>query len=323
MTAQDYIQTKLEELKTPLGLTRLTNKEELIEAIFRYVTSKKFRKYALSPEASEHLRASITKNIEAGEPIKATLVFGGYKLWRFDESPEVDWAELFSFMFYSNWMKPICEVYEHGVWYDFFSDDVIVPIINNVPRDDMQAYRDSFEKLLRFLKPYQPDNLNMTYNRVGDQYESFEAFSADLEAQKDSLSASLEGGYPKLDDTAKSVLELNVKLTDEQKADPMWREKVQLLHDSYMQVGGRRPYYRTPDKFNIMTTPFNGMLSVGTTKDSIMKFWIGTGVLKPRDDGFRQIVLSPNQLEKTSFDWQDVNLGIEGKNFNKIRVSKD
>lgn len=320
MNAQDFIQTKLNELKSPLGLSRIQNKEELVEAIFRYVTSKKFRKYALSPEASERIRSSIAKNVEANEPIKATLVFGGYKLWRFDEAPEADWAELFSLIYYSNWMKPICEIYEYGVWYDFFSDDVIVSIINNIPPDDTLAYGNSFKQLLHFLKPYQPANLDMTYNRVGDQYESFDAFRADLEAQTVSLSASLEGGYPSLDEKSKSALDLNVKLTEEQETDPLWREKVQLLHDAYMQVGGRRPYYRTPDKFNVMTTPLNGMLSVGTTKDSIMKFWVGTGVLKPRDDGYRQIILSPNQLEKTSFDWQDVSLGIEGKNFKKIRI---
>ncbi len=108
----------------------------------------------------------------------------------------------------------------------------------------------------------------------------------------------------------------------EPEADPQWREKVQLMHDGYAQVTGRRPYYRQPDKLNIMTTPFNGMLSVGTTKDSIMKFWIGVGVLKPKDNSFRQIILSPNQLNTTAFDFQDVELGINGKNFKKIRVLK-
>ncbi len=88
----------------------------------------------------------------------------------------------------------------------------------------------------------------------------------------------------------------------------------------YAQVKGRRPYYRTPDKVNVMTTPFRGMLSVGTTKDSIMKFWVGSGILKPKEDGYRQIILSPGQLEKTNFKWETVNLGLEGKNFKKIRI---
>ena len=51
-----------------------------------------------------------------------------------------------------------------------------------------------------------------------------------------------------------------------------------------------------------------------------MKFWVGAGVLQLSDDGYRQLILSPKQLEKAKFEWQDVNLGIGGKNFVRIRV---
>jgi hypothetical protein len=321
MTAQDYIQSKLDELKQPLGLSVPNNDVELAEAIFRLLASKKFRKYALGPEHAEHIKSSIALNIKNKEPIKATLVFGGYKLWRLEETPEVDWAELFSFIYYTNWMRPICEIYEPGVWFDFFSDDVIVAKMNNVPLEDMAAYQASFQKLLKFIKPYQPKNLNMTLNRVGDQYENYQAFEQDLSEQKKSLVTSLKDGLPVVDDIAKATLDLNVRTTAEQAADPKWHEKVQLMHDSYAQVKGRRPYYRNPDKLNIMTTPFNGMLAVGTTKDSIMKFWIGAGVLKPRNGSFRQLVLSPNQLKNAEFKIEQASFkGLGGKNFKEIKV---
>ncbi len=323
MKAQEYIQSKLDDLKKPLGTQKPANDEELVEAIFKAFTSKKFRKYSLGQEHADHIKSSIATNVKNKEPIKATLVFGGYKLWRLEETPEVDWAELFSLMYYTNWMKPVCELYQPGVWFDFFSDDVIVPKMNNVSPDDTKAYQSSFHKLLEFLKPYQPNNLNMTLNRVGDQYENYEAFEADLEEQIKSLAESLEGGLPVLNDVAVATLDLNVRTTPEQLADPKWHEKVQLMHDGYAQVKGRRPYYRMPDKLNIMTTPFNGMLSVGTTKDSIMKFWIGVGALKPRDESFRQIVLSPNQLKDGSFKIEAVAIAnLSGKNFSQIRIAK-
>lgn len=322
MTAEDYIKSKLEDLKSMPEVSKPSSQEELVEAIFKAFTSKKFRKYSLGQEHADHIRSSIALNIKNNEPIKATLVFGGYKIWRLDETPEVDWAELFSLMYYTNWMKPVCEMYKPGVWFDFFSDDVIVPKLNNVSPNDTKAYQESFKKLLAFIKPYQPSNLNMTLNRVGDQYDSEADFEEDLDQQLKSLKTSLPGGLPELDDAARAVLDLNVRLTDEQKNDPKWYEKVQLLHDAYAAVSGRRPYYRTPDKLNIMTTPLNGMLSVGTTKDSIMKFWIGTGVLKPKDGEFRQLVLSPNQIKKTDYKWQPVSIeGLAGKNFLKIRIT--
>lgn len=323
MTPQEYIQSKLDDLKNSLSIKKPANDEELVEAIFKVFTSKKFRKYGLGQEHAEHIKSSIAINVKNKEPIKATLVFGGYKLWRLDETPEVDWAELFSLIYYTNWMKPVCEQYEPGVWFDFFSDDVIVPKMNNVSPDDTRAYQLSFKELLAFLKPYQPGNLNMTLNRVGDQYKSYEAFEEDLNEQIKAVANSLQGGLPKLNDAARATLNLNVRTTPEQESDPLWQEKVQLMHDGYAQVKGRRPYYRTSDKLNIMTTPFNGMLSVGTTKDSIMKFWVGTGVLKSHDDSFRQIIVSPNQLEKSKFSWENVNIvNLEAKNFKKIRVLK-
>ncbi len=323
MTTQEYIQSKLEDLKKPLGTEKLVSDDQLVDAIFLFFSSKKFRKYSLGSEHAEHIKSSIALNVKNKEPIKATLVFGGYKLWRLEETPEVDWAELFSLIYYTNWMKPVCEMYEPGVWFDFFSDDVIVPKMNNVLPDDTKAYQASFKKLLEFIKPYQPKNLNMTLNRVGDQYESYEAFEEDLVEQMKAVAASLEGGLPVLSDVAVATLDLNVRTTPELLTNPKWHEKVQLMHDGYAQVKGRRPYYRMPDKLNIMTTPFNGMLSVGTTKDSIMKFWVGAGVLKPNNDDFRQVILSPGQLEGAKFDFVDMEIeGLEGKNFKRIRLLK-
>jgi hypothetical protein len=218
-------------------------------------------------------------------------------------------------------MKPVCELYQPGVWFDFFSDDVIVPKMNNVSPEDTKAYQASFKKLLEFIKPYQPNNLNMTLNRVGDQYESYEAFEVDLQGKIQALADSLKGGLPELSDTARATLSLNVRTTPEQEADTKWQEKVQLIHDGYAQVEGRRPYYRQPDKLNIMTTPFNGMLSVGTTKDSIMKFWIGAGALKPKDGSYRQIVMSPNQLQQLQSHVEEISIpGLVGKNFKQIRI---
>src|SRR3989344_3937352 len=316
MKPEEYIQAKLNELKQPSKLQ--FESDNLSENIFKAVTSKKFRKYSVNPEYIDHIKSAIKLNVEKSEPIKFTVVFGGYKLWRLEETPEVDWAELFSMTYYTKWVKPICEIYKPGVWFDFFSDDVVVPIINNISTTDTEMYQSSFKKLLEFVKPYQPDNLTMTLNRVGDQYDSYEAFEKDLNEQIESVSASLDGGLPVLNDAALATLDLNVKVTERQKKDSLWHEKVQLIHDGYAQVKGRRPYYRTPDKFNVFTTPFPGMLSVGTTKDSIMKFWVGAGALRNHKDSLRQIIMSPNQLSKTIFQWEKIKLdNLVGENFKK------
>ena len=326
MTAQDYIQTKLEELKTPLGLPRLADKEELVDAIFRALMSKKFRKYSANDELKEQLRNAIKLNVENNEPINVTFLHGAYKLWRLEETPDADWAELFSLMFYSSWVKPICEIYEPGVWFDFFVDDYIITRLDNIPKEDVQSYIDSYQSLINFLKSYQPDNLKMTITTVGGQFASEEAFDKSLYSNLEKLTKETPGGLPVLNDAQVAMVELNTKPTDEQLKDPRWKEKVYHLHNAYMATKAEPGYHKgRPEKIMAFTQPLPSgtTISVGTTKSSIMKFWIGVGVLQQIQDGFKQIILSPSQLEKTSFDWQDVNIGIEGKNFNRIRVTKD
>ncbi|OGL32404.1 hypothetical protein A3E76_02565 [Candidatus Saccharibacteria bacterium RIFCSPHIGHO2_12_FULL_44_22] len=324
MTAQDYIQLKLNELKKPVSLERPGDNDQLIEAIFKALMSKKFRKYSANEDLQKHVRNAIRINVEKNEPINVTFLQGAYKLWRLEETPEADWAELFSLMYYSNWVKPVCEIYQPGVWFDFFVDDLIVPKLDNVDLADIEAYIRSYQTLVDFLKPYQPSNLKMTITTVGSKFSSPEAFNESLQRNVEKLTAETPGGLPELTESQRAMVELNTKPTDEQLKDPKWREKVYHLHNAYMATKAEPGYHKgRPEKIMAFTQPLPSgtTISVGTTKDSVMKFWVGVGVLKPSDDSFRQIILSPGQLKETRFEFEDVRIeGLEGKNFKKVRV---
>lgn len=325
MTAQDYIQSKLDELKKPLGLQKTRDTDELIEAIFRILMSKKFRKYSANEALQAQVREAIRINVEKNEPINVTFLHGAYKLWRLEEAPEADWAELFSLMYYSGWVKPICEMYEPGVWFDFFVDDHIIERLNNIPKSEVEAYIFSYQSIIEYLKDYQPANLKMTITTVGSQFPSEQAFDESLQNNLDKLTAETPGGLPILNDAQRAMVELNTKATEEQLEDPKWREKVFHLHNAYMSTKAEPGYHKgRPEKIMAFTQPLPSgtTISVGTTKSSVMKFWIGVGVLELNAGTYKQVILSPNQLENLKFDWQDVDLGIKGKNFDKIRVAK-
>jgi len=323
MTAQDSIQSALNKLKQPVELPQPKNEAELIDTIFKLLTSKKFRKYSLTEEYAAHIRNAITENVRASQPINLTFLGGCYKLWRLDEAPESDWAELFAGMYYSRWLKPVCAIYEPGVWFDFFLDDIIVSRINNLPESDVEAYRTSRQNVLDFLKPYQPSNFNMTLTGISSLFKTRDEYEQKLEQAIQKLSSELPGGLPELSEADLATTALNVKATPEQLADPKWREKVELVHSAYMMVKGATGYSAPASKIRVFTQPFpNGTcIAVGTTKDSIAKFWVSVGALQPRGEDLRQLVLSPKQLEAATFNWQDVHLeGLKGKNFSKIRV---
>lgn len=323
MTAQEYIQLALDQLREPVELSQPKDEAELVEAIFRLIASKKFRKYSLTEEYAVHIKNSIKENVQANEPINLTFLGGCYKLWRLDEAPESDWAELFAHMYFTRWVKPVCAIYEPGVWFDFFLDDIIVSRINNLPESDVEAYRASRQQILDFLKPYQPDNLNMTLTGISGLFETRDLYEKKLEESIKKLSSELPGGLSKLSETQLATTALNVKATPEQLADPKWREKVELIHSAYMAVKGATGYSTASNKIRVFTQPFpNGTcIAVGTTKDSIAKFWAGVGALQPRNGSFRQLVLSPKQLEAAQVDWEEINLlDLSGKNFKKIRI---
>jgi hypothetical protein len=323
MTAQDYIQSRLENLRTPLGLKKPNNDDELAAAIYKVVMSKKYRKYAVPPEMADGMLEAIRYDIAHEQPINMTFFHGAYKLWRLEESPEPDWSELFSAIYYTNWLRGICEIYEPGVWFDFFVDDLVIPKLNNIPLSDVETYKKVYRQLFEFLAQYRPANYKMTANGVGEQFESPEAFHAKWEADIKQYTKNFPTGLPEVTPEQSATLELNVKPTPELEKNPNWKAENTLIHDAYISLTKRGTgYHFLPGKLRAFNQPLSVAMGVGTTRSSIAKFWAGVGVLKPTgEDDFNQVILSPKQLEAATYTWQDISVpGLQGKNFSKIRV---
>ncbi len=209
MTAQEFIQKKLNELKPTekIGVNFKSTKD-LADFIFKTVMSKKFRKYSVSPEAHNAIRQAIELNIQKNEPIKIAIPFGSYKLWRFEESPEPDWAELFAMIYYACWLKPITEVYEQGVWFDFCGDDAILELMNNTPEEDTEKYKTTFRNLIKFIQLYLPQNFKYTFSPVGERYDSKEDFLLDLNKKIEELK---QKGDIVLTEQNIEMMKLNIK----------------------------------------------------------------------------------------------------------------
>lgn len=307
MTPRDYILERLEGIKS---ITVKTG-TELADFVYATVMSKKFRKFSVSRETQNQIRTAIDLNIKHNEPIKIALPFGSYKLWRFEECPEVDWAELFSMIYYAYYLKSITDVYKPGVWFDFCADDAILELINNIPPEDTERYKQSFRTLIEFIQPYLPDNFQYTLNPVGERYSSKEEFLADLNSKIEELKKK---DLAPLTERQVEMIRFNSKPKEGEELD---FEKNRLFHDAYMGVSKRRPYHKAVDKILICSTPFGGnSLPVGTTKTSVVKFQTGIGVLQKTGDSYIEYIYSPSQLEKSQFDWKDVAIeGLSGKNF--------
>lgn len=318
MQPNKYIQEKLDNLGK---LDRVSvEKGQLADYVTVKIMSKKFRKYAVDEAMKSHIEQVVKNAMAKNEPINFVWVFGGYKLWRIPTTPSVDWAELFSMIYFANWLKPITGAYEPGVIFDFYSDDVIVSRMNNILENDIQSYLKSFQELLTFFKSYLPANMSFTFHRVADQYGEGE-FDKELTMNIEKLKHDLSGGLPQMDETRKALVELNVRLKPKQDQDPKWREKVLLIHDAYAMASKRRPYYRNEQKIMVLNTPVHGVIAVGTTKSSVAKFWCGMGVLEKRDETYYEKILTPKQMETTPIKMEKIKVkGLSGKNFEEIGI---
>jgi hypothetical protein len=317
MTPQQYIQQELDKLKefTP----REVAKETLADEIFRLLMSKKFRKYSASPQLIEQMKSAIKLNIENNQPINVTFPHGAYKLWRLEEAPLPDWAELFAAMYYTKWLKPICEIYEPGVWFDYFVDDLIVPKIDNIPMEDIETYLGEYRKILDFLKPFQPKNFNMTITPFETAFGTREEFDKSLEESV----AKLKLASPTFKEEDLVAVELNAKPTVEQLKDPEWREKVRLVHDAYIGMKRDLGYYFQPHKIAIFNQPLASgrFLAIGTTKTSIAKFWVGIGALKKLENNYIEYILSPKQIAMQKFTTEPIIIEeLNSKNFKTIKL---
>ena len=328
MNAQDYIVSQLEVLKELLAVNnKPINDSEMVEAIFSSLMSKKFRKYSVPEKNQLIIKDAIAKNIKNKEPIKISWPFGGYKLWRLEEMPEPDWAELFTIMYIARWLKPVCALYSHGVIFTFWVDEVVISKMNNIPQDDLDTYQKSFAHLLTFINPYLPINLRFEVFLERTQYESNDDFEAGLVKEMENLRQARSTNPKLLSDAEIHSIEMNVKLTPEQSHDPLWREKIDIMHNAYYNLQEKqnriRPSYATAN-ITAFTTFFEpNVISIGTTKTSIAKFWVGVGALQKRGDTFIETILSPSQLERDKFEWEPIAInGLNGKNFNKIRLSE-
>lgn len=322
MTPQDYIQNKLDKLAEPVVLQRVDS-DQIKPSVRAKLLAKRFRKYKADDELLTIADKAIDLAVENDEPLIIGILFGGNKLWRFDEAPEIDWAELFSLMYYIDWAKTIASVYNPGVIIDYYSQDISVETLNNVPHEQTDRYSETFRQMLEFMKPYIPSGITVQYRRHADDVKDRDTYLAEIEDAKRLILKENGGKLPEMSEVEKLATELNVNLKPGQDDDPQWHQKVELEHQAIFLTPSLIPYLTNPKIVPTCPTPYPGCLATGSTRRSLAKFWAGVGALEPKGDKYVDLVLTPKQLEKAVFEWKDISLpGLVGKNFKRIRIIK-
>lgn len=320
MKAQDYILSTVTALKEPIVIEPVS-KDNLEDTIYSRVMSKKFRKLKAGDDAVRITKNAIKIAAANNQPLRIVEMFGGNKLWRFDEAPEIDWAELFSLTYFVQWCRFISSVYEPGVIFEYFSQDISVESLNNVPRSETNKYSETFRELIKWIEPYLPTNIKIRYIRHYELFDNPAKYYEELEFAKEVILKNNNGRLPKLTPEMRTATELNVKLNPGQDKEPEWQEQVELQHQAIFKTKTLREYADNPNIIWTCPTYYSDSVVTGSTKNSLAKFWAGVGALRPQKDSLEEIILTPKQLEQAKYGWEKINIpGLPGKNFEKVRI---
>ncbi len=323
MTVQEYLEHRLRSLKDVPDRVKATNGADDAALVRMRLLSKKFRKIKATPACLDAVDRVVKRAIDTQSPIVLSTLFGGNKLWRFEEAPEVDWAELFNLFYYIDWAKTIVSVHKPGVILDYYSQDISVETLNNIPRVETDKYSATYRAMIAWLKPYLPDGVQIRYRRHLEDFADPNTYYDELKVAEAEILKENDGGYPKMTDAMRTATAMNVRLKPGQDADPLWQEKVELQHQAIFRTPTLRKLFAEADRISLSPTDYEGSNSIttGSTKRSYAKFWAGVGALGKTNDEFHELVLTPKQLKAATFDWRNVALsGLDDKNFKKIRV---
>jgi len=331
MTLQEYLQAQLEQSAryTLTDADRVLIEHDGMEAfIFKTLMRKPFRKWALPEELLQRIHKAIQYSVQQNEPIHCVWPFGGYKLWRLPSSPEVDWAEFFSILYFNEYFSPITAAYSPGVRFVFTSDDHLLTQLSNIPQTETDAYCDSLERLIAVLAKSLPNNMQFFLLRFAAIIEKNKtAYVEQLakavhEQEKIFSRVSEESRAAELRKAALNIrwdgAENLTGITEEEKR--RFIEKAPVLHDAHYSTPLVREYYAQQGLLEVFTTKFGSNIAIGTTKSSRTKFCTGFGILEKHKDSWQPRILSPQQFEKAKDMPHDVVPSdlIPLKNFTEI-----
>ncbi|MBU1203258.1 hypothetical protein KKH39_04440 [Patescibacteria group bacterium] len=337
MEIHKYLESKLKNC-SQYALTKedqeYIEKYSLKDFLFKEISRKKFRRWKLSDPAREKIDKALDYCLAENKPIIFRSRFGGYKLWRFPTTPEVDWAEFFMLCHYIEYLAPIIAAYKPGIKLYFASDDVFVERLDNIPKSHTEAYYQSFQKLLNQFRKYIPKNFEVDMIRHSSLFKSRKEFELefdqsvknaakkenwDIKRQSQPLEAALKTSEMNINWNGVEDL---TKLSDSEKEEKI-KQSV-LYHDALVQMPTIRQWSSTPDKIAIFTTPLSAVVPIGVTKNSVVRFWVGTGVLEKRNDKYIEHVLSISQYESIkNIPFEEIKINfIPLHNFSNIRLYK-
>lgn len=332
MNPQKYLEDKLKNC-AHYELTdsdkNLIEKEGIESYIYAKLTSKKFRKYKMTESSVEHTKQSIALRVAKNEPLTIFYPQGGYKLWTLPSTPEVDWAEFMNIAYVLSYIAPIAAAYQPGVTLTYFLHTFLMQVHGNLTEEEVEAYGNSFEKLLEAFRRHLPKHIQLTTLKDRDLY-TWGEYREELEEIKKTVTQEAEQWPEDKKERLGNMARLNMKwkgaedfqqLSEAQKEEKIY--EAMLYEESAPRLKKVGESVKSVGNILLFNKAGGNFIGIGTSKTSIAKYWVGMGVLKPREDSYQEYILSPKQIEAEKYLEETIEIeGLLGKNFHTIQITK-
>lgn len=310
--------------------TQSDSATDIQAAIYQRLTSKKFRKTKMDEACVARTQHAIAARVANNEPLKVMYPQGGYKLWRFPSSPEADWAEFFTIAYLVEYLLPIARQYKPGVELVFYMHTLLMEVHDNLTTQEIQAYVDSFQKLIGAFSEYLPGNFKISMLRDADLYSREEYFET-LEQGR----STAEQQYASWDEAKKQTYLRMAALNIKWDGKEQWHllseaKKQQKLHAAAVyelaavsSLEKVAKVVKAPENVLVFTKATPDFIGIGSLKNSVAKYWVGFGVLETNQKGeLKPRILSPSQYERAlTLPYETVPCAVlPGKNFTKCLV---
>lgn len=312
---------------------------DLISFITQKLFLKKFRKQKLFQSTIDDITNKIKSNIEQNKNLYFVIPFGGYKHFWNPSHPEIDWAEVFTLKFLTEWISPVLAVYKAGAVIEFVSEDLVLERMNNYSQESLDKYSKSFKALLEIFNKHLPTNFKFLYTRLGDKFDKNKMLKM--------VEDKLPKGYERWNSLSEEEKEIELKrsrrsviLKDKNDIDRIIESRI--IELTFYDVEADPEFlgnYFDEDNhiglcfsFGLSADNIYHWLVLGSTYASTVDFWIGRGILETRENRMVERIVSKEQyfkikemLKKTEINLKEISINnlktielITEEDWNKI-----
>ncbi len=277
--------------------------EKLEDKIYKILSKSSLRLGKLDESVAKILKDKIILSVSQNLPITLILGVGGFKNFRIDSAPHIDWAEVFQIDFLLKSLYEISEIYEPGLHIEYSGDAEALVLIDNIKSEWVKIYNDEFDKLVEIVNTKLPSNIKITTRNFSEFY-TLDFLQDELDRKLKNVNLSdlkiIEFINEKMDRAENNFCingEINYRDISDEKKKKLLVESI-LKHKFWLETDyeNRSEYLEGGINIPVIHTQFPGCLQIKSCKGCDIQYWIGKGLVINNGEKAYPWIMSPKQF---------------------------